>query len=668
MSVPACPAPWRQPRWTCAALLCGAVLLRPALAATDLTALSLEQLLGVMVVGASKYEQKQTEVAASVSVITRDEIRAFGWRTMADALASLPGIHTTYDRQYTFVGARGFGLPGDYNTRILLAINGNRSNDVTFDQAPMGRDFPLDMDLIERIEFIPGPGGAVYGQNAMFGVVNVVTRNGASLDGTELAAARQQPQRLGEVRASWGRVLDNGVDVLLSASVMRARGENRYFEFGSSGMAGVARDQDGGRDKELAVRVARGPWSVELVDGQHRKDNPIGTYKSDPLVPGQFQGDRYTLAQWQYDSGFLGEQLNLQTRLFAGRELYSSLFSYGTRSAQNAVSDWRGVELRLVGTLWAGHKWMLGLEYQDNPRIKQFVDNPDDPTRNILVVGSGQRFGLYVQDEWRLNEALRATVGLRLDKSDTTGTQSSPRAALIWQANPATTLKALLGRAHRAPNAYERDNTDGTSFVGNPSLRGESIDTAELVADHRLDKDLLVRVSTYRWTMRGLITLGIEPGSGLVQYQSGDTVHAKGLELSMDKTWNWGGRLRGSLSLQHARTADGAGNAAGAALVNSPQRLAKLNFSTPLAVAGARLGLEVRYDSARRTADGTDVGGYVLSNLKLSTDRLAKGLDLSLAINNLSNKPFSQPNSGAGWQNVLAQDGRSVRLETQLRF
>src|SRR5690349_6769572 len=184
----------------------------PARAATDLTQLSLEQLLDVTVVGASKYAQRQTEVAAAVSVITREEIKVFGWRTLGEALASLPGVHLTYDRQYTYLGLRGFGLPGDLNTRVLIAINGNRVNDVVYDSATVGREFPLDVDLIERIEFIPGPGGAVYGQNAMLGVVNIVTRTGAGVKGAELAAAYQSPQSGREGRATWGKVLDNGID------------------------------------------------------------------------------------------------------------------------------------------------------------------------------------------------------------------------------------------------------------------------------------------------------------------------------------------------------------------------------------------------------------------------------------------------------------------------
>ena len=105
-----------------ALLFCLPLLAAPVWAnavVTDITELSLEQLLDVSIIGASKYEQKQDKVAAAVSVITRNEIKAFGWRTLNDALASLPGIHTTYDRQYSYLGTRGFGLPGDYNTRVL---------------------------------------------------------------------------------------------------------------------------------------------------------------------------------------------------------------------------------------------------------------------------------------------------------------------------------------------------------------------------------------------------------------------------------------------------------------------------------------------------------------------------------------------------------------------
>jgi outer membrane receptor protein involved in Fe transport len=633
-----------------------------AMAVEDLTTLSLEQLLEVTVTGASKYEQKQSEVAAAVSVISRPEIRAFGWRTLDEALASLPGIHTTYDRQYAYVGTRGFGLPGDYNTRLLVTINGNRLNDVVYDQAYVGRDFPVDMDLVERIEFLPGPGGAVYGQNAMFGVVNVVTRNGADLGGTELAAAAQSPQALREGRLSWGRRLDSGVDLLMSVSGLRARGEDRFYTFGASGISGVAAGLDGERDREFLARVASGPWAFDVVHGAHRKDDPTGAGQSDPLVPGQFQADRFDLVHLQYSDRFADGSLHVLGRLFSGEQRFHGRFSYGTPFEGTTSSNWQGAELRLLSDAVAGHRLMLGLEGQDNRRSEQIVRDLVDPANDTRVSIPGYRLGLYVQDEWHVSETLVSTLGLREDRNDRTGTSASPRVALVWRPTSYTTIKALYGRAHRAPNAYERDYGDGVSMTANPGLGGERIDTLELMADRRVGRNLTLRGTIYHWTMRGVVTQGTDPVSGLAQYQSGETVCAQGLELSADKTWAARVRLRGSLSLQRA------GYASGMALLNAPSALGKLNLSMPLPWAGLHAGVEWRAERPRLSADGTRLGGYAITNLHLRTEALAPGLELSVGIQNLFDKSHAQPGSDSNWQNALDQDGRSVRVRIAYRY
>ena len=357
----------------------------PGLAAGpfDPDSMSLEQLLQVTVVGATKYEQRQSEVAAAVSVITRQEIRTFGWRTLAEALASLPGVYGTYDRQYHYLGLRGFGLPGDLGTRTLVTINGNRVNDPVFDQGPFGRDFPLDLDLVERIEFIPGPGGAVYGQNAMLGVVNVVTRSGSNLDGGELAAAWTPGDRRLGARASWGRRLDDGTELLLSVSGLHAQGRDLYFDYGAAGVSGVAPGMDGERNQRLFARVTRGPWSFHLAHGDNRKYDPTGAYRSDPLVPGQYQGDRRTVTQLQYQDDFADRTLQVLARAFAGNEHYTSHLHFGTPFELPAVGSWRGVELRLLSTALDGHKLMFGVEAQDNVRQDQFKHDLARPASNL---------------------------------------------------------------------------------------------------------------------------------------------------------------------------------------------------------------------------------------------------------------------------------------------
>jgi iron complex outermembrane receptor protein len=637
----------------------------PAGAAVDLSSMSLEQLLGVTVVGASRYEQKQGDVAAAVSVITRQEIKANGWRTIDEALASLPGIYTTDNRQRLYVGARGFGLPGDFNTRLLVMIDGNRVNDPTYDNGPFGRTFPVDLDLVERIEFIPGPGGAVYGPNAMFGVVNVITRRGADLGGTEFAASWQHPQALHEARASWGRLFDNGVDLLLSASRLHARGEDRFYDFGPLPVSGVAVGMAGQQGQQFFARVGRGALTLEHVQAWIQRDDPTASYLSTPLVPGQSAADRTALTQLLYQDSFVGDTLQLSARLFNSTAGTLETLSYGGAFYETSLrSSWSGGELRLLSTARPHHKLMLGLESQNTPVSDQALHGRGfvDPSHDFVIRSPGHRIGLYAQDEWRFAELATATLGLRVDRNNVTATKASPRAALIWQATPATSVKALYGRAHRAPNAFERDYDNGHSQIANPSLASETIATLELVADHRIDHDLTLRASVYQWDMLDIITLRIDPVRGVPQYQSGERVRAHGLELSADKTWDWGARLRTSVSLQDAAYVNGSG------LLNSPKVLGKLNLTAPLPLAGLRAGYELRYDSSRLSLNGTRLGGYALSNLNLSTAALARGLELALTLSNLFDKRNAQPAAAINWQNVLEQDGRSVRVSLVQTF
>lgn len=657
-------------------LLLAVAGLAPPVRAADLTELSLESLLETRVTSASKYEQTLVEVPAAVSVITRDEIRAFGWRTLAQALASLPGIHTTYDRQYEYVGTRGFGLPGDFNTRLLLAVNGNRINDIVYDSAGLGRNFPIDLDLVERIEFIPGPGGAVYGQNAMFGVINVITRNGLQMDGWEFTSMWQAPQRTREGRLSWGRSFAGGTDMRLSLSSLQSDGEDIFLDFPGAApnggdIAGLARGMDGEEDAEVSAHVGRGPWSLDLEYSSRVKDDPTAAYFADPLVPGMSERDDYLLAHLQFQRDF-GTAWNLLARAFSGSERYSGLYQFrGIGTYSTGYSEWTGGELRLLYTGFARHKLMLGTELQDNGRIDQTVDYLDAPipasflpgaaTQDLLIQRDGYRRGIYVQDEWQVADSVSTSLGLRLDRNDMTGTRISPRAALIWQAAPNLTLKTLYGRAHRAPNSYEHDYDDGSSIVGNPRLGRESIDTLELVADRQLSRIVGVRGSIYRWQMDDLVQLGIEPVSRLPQYQSGGGVEASGAELSLHAAWNSGKRLRVSLSWQDVSYDTNAAPA------NSPQWLGRLNYSRPLTTL-LDLGFELQYDGERRALDGSMLDGYWLANINLVAGGLASGLEFSLTLLNLFDEGYEHPAADSNWQNTLEQDGRAARLRLDYRF
>ncbi|MEJ7808708.1 MAG: TonB-dependent receptor plug domain-containing protein, partial [Telluria sp.] len=194
----------------------------------DLTGLPLEQLLTMDVFSASKFIQKSSQAPALVTVITAADIKSYGWRTLGDIARSVRGLYVGYDRNYSYLGARGFLRPGDYNTRFLLLVDGNRVNDAVYDQAPAGGEFPLDLALVERVEFVPGPGSSIYGSNAFFGVINVVTKKNTALAGTRAALeAGSAGARKASASSSWRST--HGAAFLLAASTHRTNGKDLYY-------------------------------------------------------------------------------------------------------------------------------------------------------------------------------------------------------------------------------------------------------------------------------------------------------------------------------------------------------------------------------------------------------------------------------------------------------
>ncbi|MCH7600018.1 MAG: NAD(P) transhydrogenase subunit alpha [Myxococcales bacterium] len=143
----------------------------------DLLEKSLEELLNLevpTVYAASKREQSITNAPASVTIVTADEIAKFGYRNLAEVLGSIRGVHVIYDRNYHHIGVRGFNRPGDYDSRILKLIDGQRVNENVYGSGQSGTDSLIDLDIIERIEFVRGPGSALYGTSAFFGTINIV--------------------------------------------------------------------------------------------------------------------------------------------------------------------------------------------------------------------------------------------------------------------------------------------------------------------------------------------------------------------------------------------------------------------------------------------------------------------------------------------------------------
>ena len=199
-----------------------------------MAALGIEELMELKVTsvyGASGYLQKINEAPSRVTILTSRDIQHYGWRTLAELLNSVPGFYTTYDRNYHYAGVRGFGRPSDYNSRVLLLVDGHRLNENIYFMAPIGTDFPIDLDLIDRVEVIQGPSSSLYGAGAFFGVINVFTRKGLDVKNVEVSGAAGSFETY-KGRMSYGyNNKPKQADLLLSGSYMESQGQrNLYFK------------------------------------------------------------------------------------------------------------------------------------------------------------------------------------------------------------------------------------------------------------------------------------------------------------------------------------------------------------------------------------------------------------------------------------------------------
>jgi len=641
-----------------------ATLYCPAFA-QDLTNLPLEQLLTLDVYSASKFSQKASEAPSTVSVITAADIRAFGWRTLADVLRSMRGLYVNYDRSYSYLGARGFQRPGDYNSRFLLQIDGNRINDVVYDQAPLGGEFPLDLDLIERIEYVPGPGSSIYGANAFFGVINIITRRPQELEGSRASiSGGQAGARQGSASYAWRD--GEGHELLLAASRSKTDGADlAYAEFASpDNPRGIAHGLDYESGHRLYAKAVSGAWTLSAIHAERIKGMPAGSFDQIFDDPSSRTIDTQNYLDLAYRQA-LAAQTELSARLYWGS--YDSLGDYPTDETVRVVNRdistgrWWGAEAKLVTTLANGHKLLAGAEYQDDYSLRQLNFDLAPYTQYLDENHRAGVLGLYVQDEVPLSSQMLLNAGLRYDHRQQLGGVLNPRLALIDDLGGGTTLKAMYGSAYRAPNNYELYYyfTGPGGQLANPGLARERIRSTELALIQQWGQQRRLTLSLYQNNVSSLISQVTDDASGLPIFRNASSPSARGIEAEYEQNWSNGTRLRTSISWQHVSQDDGS--------VNSPAALAKLNLALPLHGAW-NAGIEAQYVGPRDTIAGGHSGGFWLANLNLYSVHLSRHADLALAATNLFDRYYADPASSAFVQPALGQDGRRLRVKLDLAF
>jgi iron complex outermembrane receptor protein len=624
------------------------------------------------VYSASKYVQKLTDAPASVTVVTAEEIETYGHRTLGEILGSLPGFYVSYDRNYWYLGVRGFSRPGDYNTRVLLLIDGQRINDGIYESAGISTDFNLDVDLIRRIEVVRGPGSSLYGTNAVFGLVNVITKRGRDLDGVEVSGEYGGFDTY-KTRMTYGRRVNDDLEFLVSGTTSDRGGKKHlYFsEFDDPATNdGVYEDNDHTQFHDVFTSVSFRDLSLQASWFSSERGVPTGSYATQFNDPRTETTDQVLLVNLGFQRT-LGDKLELKTRLGYGWFGYDGDYVYDYAdpgdppdlvvNRDRARGQWIDGEVQGTTLLRSGHRLSFGGEFR-----RGFQGDQSNWDEDLYVDEKEKTWswGAFLQDDIEVTSSLSLLAGFRFDHYDSFGNTVNPRLALVYKLGERTTAKLMYGEAFRAPNLYEmqyHDDWESQKPAGN--LDPEKIRTYEAVVETELGSGLRGSAALFYYRAHDVLTLVTDPADDLLIFENTGKIEGKGAELSLE------GRVLSDLSGRLSYTfQDVKDREARERATNSPAHMVKLNLAYPL--LGDRLvsGLEMQYQSSRRTLAGERSSRAFFTNLTLVSKSLLPGLTLSGSVYNLFDAAIEHPGNEDVIQDVIELDGRSYRVKLTYAF
>ena len=662
-------------RCACAALF--TALLVPVLtlrvAASDpdarLKHLSVEELGSVKVdtvYTASKFTEKVTDAPSSVTIVTREEISKFGYRTLSDIMRATRGYDVTYDRDYAHAGVRGFTSLSDYGSRTLLLVDGHRMNDPIFDTAAIGTDALVDVDLIERVELIRGPGSAIYGSNAFFGVINVITRNGASVNGVE-AATTGGSFGTYSGRLTLGKRFTNGLDVLLSVSHYASDGPGRLFYgeyYDPATSNGIASHQDGDNYWSMLGKVSYGDFTLQGGFVTRDKNVPTGSFGTVFNMPNTTVDSRsYIELRYAHETAS-GWSLTGRAHYDAYDYHEMASYDYGAGPVFNndaARAHWWGVEAGASRLFWEKLRISLGAEVRQGSELKMTNYDLNPFTSYLDVKGDETVIGSYADSHWQITKSLSLSGGVRWDHYESFGNTINPRAALIWKPREGTTLKLLYGQAFCAPNIYQL-YYNAAGQRANPSLKPETVRTYEFVADQQWGGHWHGTVSLFRNEIEGLIDTSMDP-NGLTFFNNIGDARVNGAEAEIEGKWDSGLAVHASYTRQEATD-----TTTGMRLSNSPRNVAKVRVSVPLWHDKVFGSLELLHSGDRLTLTRQHTGSTWLLNGTIFARELRPGLECSASVYNILNQKYRTPGGPEHRQDIIAQDGTTFLFKMQYRF
>ena len=667
------------------------------------------------VTAASRYTESVEDAPASVTIISSQELRAMNYPTIAEAVRGVRGMYLSNDTAYDTIGVRGFSRPGDYGNRILILIDGHPANDNYIWSSYVGFDGRVDIDDIQRIEIIRGPGSVLYGTSAFFGVINLVTRSRELPTHTELSVSAVET-KVGRGRATeyWRINKDSGA--WMSVAAAHGAGQDYYFpELDQSGSAtptidanghpynGIARNVDGFNASTVNGRYWWKDFTIQWFLTSRKKTLPAAEYGTIFNDPRTHFTDTRGFVEARYEP-HLSPTTQLFTRAHLDMYDFDGTSPYPT-PAQDPTSSgpeldtyrgrWGGVEgrvqysvekLRLMGGGTAIYHFQT-LQLGDTDTQPVVFDNNGNPGRNDpFAVAAG-----FVNADVVPNKLLKVSAGARLDYYSSLSTfhfldAFNPRVAVIVKPTAKDTIKLMGGKAFRAPSVYElyfQSTTQVRSGVGSPPLTPEQIISGEIEYSHHFSSSVTGLVSGYVNYVSNLIELNDINGGAQQQYQnSNNPVLVLGGETEVRREWRQGWMLGVSGTVSRAgyvagscvgltKTCGGLGE-----VPNSPLFLGSLKGAMPIVgrhlMLMSRLSLEgPRFDNAVAAQTGlpqqtTDPG--LIWDLVFSGEIENLGVRYAVGAYNLMDWQYQAVPSVEFPERVIPQPGRTVLASITASF
>jgi outer membrane receptor protein involved in Fe transport len=639
---------------------------------------------------------------AVATVITAEDIQRMGATDLNDVMETVPGVHVSVNNQGYGPLFVFRGLYTQFNPEALVLLNGmpltlmfigNRGNTWS--------GYPLQN--VARIEVIRGPGSALYGADAYSGVINIITKSAADIDGTEIGL------RTG-TQVSHGAWALHGAkygpwDVAASMEVNTTHGMRKPIEsdaqshldalYGSHSSLAPA-TTNAGRDNLLGQLELS--WDkVRLRAGLLQVDHAgMVTGVAGALDTRSFAKARRTYAQFAVNDVDLAPNWRLGSTLTWMNNIteypralllypagaFGGRFPDGMYGAPNTwETHWRG-DMQATYAGLAGHQLKLGigvddLDLYDTREFKNFELHANDaPTLlgdgSVVEVPGPASFLLphrrrvrhaFAQDEWRMARDWTLTAGLRRDLYSDVGGTTNPRLALVWDASLDVTAKLLYGRAFRAPSFTELYSINNPVLIGNPALKPETIRTIEGALSWQLQPRTSLQLSVFHYDADDLITAIGSPQT----YTNAGTQRGHGFELEARHTFSPQLALSGHYAWQ--RSIDVAtGHDAGYA----PRHhlYGRVDWTGP---GGLLCNAQANVVAKRQRALGDErspVSDYATVDLTLRSPRASRGSGLALSVHNLFNADVREPSLYAAggspavaWPKDLPLPGRTIWVQ-----